>query len=186
MKKLSHFLYEKSTLAIALTITAIIVAFFVFGFLDAATCFEVEGGTIALGLSFGLPYDLVQDFFDARTPEMIECYINFNTTWDNVFPLLYGLLYAAWMSFIFKPFSNKTKLLNLLPFSQTLFDWGENINLVSIANSVLQNEAIPAETVQMASAFSYAKWVVSGFVFLAIGIGIIYRIKRMIDRKKSN
>ncbi len=177
MNKLSHFFYQKSNLAYTLIITAVLFAFFAFGFLGAAKCFEVESGTIALGLSFGLPYDLVQDFFDVRTSEMIECYIHFNTTWDNIFPLLYGLTYVVWLSIIYEPISHKTKLLNLLPFSQTALDWGENVNLVSIANSALNNEVISESTVQMASAFSIAKWVVAAGIFLAIGIGIIYRIK---------
>lgn len=185
MKKLSNFFYQKSSFAFTLIVTAVMIAYFAFIFMDAGKCFEVEGGKLALGLSFGLQFDVVQTFFDARTTDMIGCYINFNTIWDTVFALLYGFTYVTWISIIYKPISNKVKLLNLLPLTQTLFDWGENFSLVNIANSVLENEAISSGAVQVASVFSMAKWSVSGLVFLAIGIGVVYRITRVAKGDKS-
>ena len=185
MKKLSLYFYKKSTLGSALIVTAMLFAYFAFVFLPAGKGFEVEGGTIALGLSFGLPYELVETFFAARTTEMLHNYVEFNTIWDNIFPLLYGLVYVVWLSLIFKPISNKMKLFNLFPFVQTICDWGENFCLVDIANSVISGQGISAETVQVASVFSITKWSVSGIVFLAIGIGIILRIAWAIKGKKS-
>ncbi|NOQ73621.1 MAG: hypothetical protein GQ574_16565 [Crocinitomix sp.] len=186
MKKLSIYFYRKSTLALALIATALMIAYFAFVFMPAGKCFEVESGTIALGLSFGLPLELVQDFFAVRTVDMIECYIKFNTIWDNIFPLLYGLIYAIWISLIFKPISSKLKLLNLLPFAQTVLDWAENISLVNIANSVLAGDEISSSAVQVASLFSVAKWTVAGLVFITIGIGVLLRIIWAITGKKQN
>jgi hypothetical protein len=185
MKKLSLYFYKKSSLALALIFTAIMFAYFAFVFLPAGKGFEVEGGTLALGLSFGLPYELVQTFFAARTEEMIQSYIEFNTIWDNIFALLYGLVYVVWISLIFKPISSKFKVLNLLPFVQTICDWGENFCLVDAANSVLANEGISGGIIQVGSIFSISKWSVSGLIFLAIGIGLILRIIWVLKGKKS-
>ncbi|MFT5820803.1 MAG: hypothetical protein ACI8ZM_002051 [Crocinitomix sp.] len=184
MKKLSQYFYRKSSLGLALIVTAILFAYFAYVFMPAATCFAVDGSKTALGLSFGLPYELVQDFFAVRTASMVRCYAEFNTIWDNIFPLIYGMTYVVWMSLIFKPVSTKLKLLNLLPLAQIIFDWSENICLVDIANSVLAGEQISTSTVQVASIFSVAKWSVSGLIFIAISIGVLLRIIWAIKGKK--
>jgi len=64
-------------------------------------------------------------FFAARSDEMIRSYISFNLVVDSLFALVYGLMYISWLSVLFRPVAHKTRLVNLLPALQVLFDWLE-------------------------------------------------------------
>lgn len=180
MKKLSTFFYQKSTLWVAFTVTVILSTYFYFVFMEMAKDFAVEGNNVTLGLSFGIPYELAQEYFAIRTDEMIKSYKNFNLIWDNIFPLLYGIMYVCWISLLYKPFSNRAKLINLIPFIQTILDWCENFFLVNMADDVLETEAISESTVQMASTASFLKWTCSGIIFLIIIVGVVWRVTRVI------
>lgn len=184
MNKLSAFFYQRSTWIIALVLTVISFGYLFLVMMDAGKCFEVAGSTPAsLGTSFGFDYDTVVGFLTIRTEEMINCYQSFNLLWDNIFAILYGLMYVAWVSFILKPFQNSAKLLNLLPFLQTIFDWVENLQLVKISSSHLAGEQISAFNVYIASAASMLKWVISTLVFVAILVGISFRIMDAVKKK---
>ena len=173
---MSSFFYRKSTLLNTIIITAITFGYLFLVFLDAAKCFEVDSSNISLGTSFGFSTMNVQEFFSIRNSKMINCYQEFLSIWDNIFALLYGLMYVGWLSFILKPFQNKCKAMNLLPFTQTIFDWLENLKLYRIANNYLESGKIMASDVQIASIFNQIKWSVTGMVFLLILIGIAMRL----------
>ena len=186
MKKLSDFFYNKSTLLVAIAMTVITCTYLYVIFIDRSTCFEIANAEVkSLGTSFGLNYEIVEKFFQVRTPEMIACYKRFNIIWDNIFALLYGFMYVFWLSFLLRNYSTKFKLLNLLPFVQSIFDCFENYILVQISNTVLKNELIPPMQVQFLSYFLTAKWIVSGIVFLLIFIGIGLKLKDFIKGRKK-
>lgn len=185
MKNISTFFYQKVTLILALGLTVLTFGYLFLVMMDAATCFEVADSSVkSLGTSFGFTAEMVQDFFSIRSIEMIACYKTLNTVWDNIFALLYGFMYAGWLSLIFKPFAGKVKLLNLLPFSQVIFDWLENFQIVGFANSFLNEEPLSATAVKLGSFFTMAKWVCYSLVFVAILIGIGLRISALITKRK--
>lgn len=185
MTTLSSFFYKKSSLTIAFILTIITFGYLFLVMMDAAKCFEVaDSAQKSLGTSFGITAEMVQEFFSIRTEEMIVCYKEFNTIWDNLFALFYGLMYIFWLSLLLKPFSNQFKILNLLPLLQVVFDWLENFQVVRIANSFLAEIPVKAFDIQLLSTFSAIKWFGSALVFLLIIIGIVLRIRTMIKKRK--
>ena len=186
MKKIADFFYQKSTLIISIILTVVTFSYLFLVMIDFGKCFEVpESSTQSLGTSFGFDHETVVQFFSIRTEEMLVCYQEFNTIWDNIFALLYGFMYVSWVSVILKPYQEKVKFLNLLPFIQTLFDWLENFQLTRIAKSYLADGQVLSSSVELASAFSMIKWVVSMLVFIVIFIGIGLRIVDVVKRRKA-
>ena len=185
MKNLSKLFYRKASLALAIAFTLLSFSYLFLIMMDTAKCFQFGSGTESLSMSFGLTQELVQGFFSARSKEMVECFKAFNLIWDNVFPLLYGVMYTCWLSLIYKPFSHKAKLLNLLPFVQALFDWSENYMMVGFSNVTLNAELISNDDIIIASVFSMGKWTVSGLVFLLLLVGIVWRIVKKVRGEKS-
>ncbi|MDP5172220.1 MAG: hypothetical protein NWR72_18395 [Bacteroidia bacterium] len=186
MNKASTFFYQKSSLILVLVLTVATFGYLFFVMMEVAAGFEVPNDSNkSLGTSFGFSYDAVVQFLSIRTPEMIARYQAFNAIWDNLFALLYGLMYVAWVSYLLKPFQAKFKMLNLLPLVQVVFDWLENYELASIARAFLAGESISTTAVELASIFSMVKWVASMLVFAIIILGIGMRIRALIKKKPS-
>ncbi|MFK8036964.1 MAG: hypothetical protein AB8B74_01645 [Crocinitomicaceae bacterium] len=187
MKRLSIYFYQKSTLILSIIISVAVFFYMYFIMMESGKCFEIEGHEInSLGLSFGFSYEVVENFFSIRSKEMLTCFRDFNLIWDSIFCLLYGLMYMIWISFLFKAYSTKLKMLNLLPLLQTIFDWLENSQLESISNTVLLDTNISEFTVSLASIFSIAKWIVAGLVFIIVLIGIGIKIKDYFSKNGLN
>ena len=109
---------------------------------------------------------------------MISAYINFNQIWDSLFGLIYGVMYVIWVSVVFKPYSPKVGILNLLPFGQVVFDWLENASLAALSNQYLADGTISSSMALVASTASSIKWVFSLLVYVVILVGIVMRIVR--------
>lgn len=187
VKNLSQFFYQKSSLVLAVFLTAILVGYLLLVMMSKAAGFELaDNDTKSLGTSFGFDQADIIAFLAARTDEMIRAYINFNQVWDALFGLIYGLMYVVWVSVLFKPLSQKAGFINLIPFAQVLFDWFENFTLVVLANQYLADGMISSSNAQMASVFSMIKWVCSGLTFTLILIGIILMIARAVTSKNRH
>jgi hypothetical protein len=185
MTRISNYFYRKVSLLTATILTVLTFSYLFFVMMKVAKGFEVvDSSTQSLGTSFGLSAEMIQDFLEIRSAEMIHAYVDCNMIWDNIFALLYGLMYVLWISLLFKPYSAKVKWLNLLPFVQTIFDWLENFQLVNIANEFLANATVSTFKVSLASAFVMTKWITSMLVFVMIIGGIVLKIRNMIQSKK--
>ncbi|MGA0798702.1 MAG: hypothetical protein ACO3O9_06125, partial [Candidatus Nanopelagicales bacterium] len=92
------------------------------------------------------------------------------------FALIYGVMYVAWVSILFKSYSQKFKVLNLLPFAQVLFDWFENFSLAALSKQYLAEGTISSSTALIASTASIIKWVFSLLVYAVILVGAVMRI----------
>jgi hypothetical protein len=95
-------------------------------------------------------------------------------------------MYIIWLSVIFKPYSQKFWLVNLLPFGQVIFDWIENLSLVSLSKAYLIDESISTSNVMIASLASSIKWGISLLVYLVIIHGIVLRSARVITDRRKN
>jgi len=84
---------------------------------------------------------------------------------------------------VFKPYSLKVGLLNLLPFGQVLFDWLENFSLASLSNQYLADGTISSSTALLASTASSIKWVFALLVYGVILVGIVARIVGALKRR---
>jgi hypothetical protein len=122
-------------------------------------------------------------FFAARSDEMIRSYISFNLVWDSLFALVYGLMYISGLSVLFRPVAHKTRLVNLLPALQVLFDWLENMVLAFLANQFVAEGSLSPIGVQIASIFSIAKWSISVAVLVMVVAGIVFRIAQAVSKR---
>jgi hypothetical protein len=175
----SRFFYAKSNLVAALLATAVFAGYLVFVLTAQGKAFAVANSSIrSLGTSFGFGQSEILAFLSERSDQMISAYINFNQVWDSLFGLIYGVMYVVWVSVLFKPYSAKVGILNLLPFGQVVFDWLENFALATLSNQYLADGTISSSTAVLASTFSTAKWVFSLLVYVVILVGIVMRILR--------
>lgn len=182
---LSAFFYQKSNLAIAGLMTVFFGGYLSLVLTAKGTGFEVADGSVkSLGTSFAFDQADILAFLGERTDEMINSYISFNQVWDTLFGVIYGLMYVAWVSLLFRPFSKRARLLNLIPLAQVLFDWFENYALASLCNQYLSDGEISATLAQFASVSSMIKWAFSALVYAVILVGIILRISRARGRSR--
>jgi hypothetical protein len=94
-------------------------------------------------------------------------------------------MYVAWVSILFKPYSKKVGVLNLLPFAQVLFDWLENFSLAALSKQYLADGSISSSTALIASTSSSIKWVFSLLVYGVILVGIVMRIVGAMKRRSQ-
>ena len=182
----SRFFYAKSNLVTALLATAIFAGYLIFVLTAQGKAFEVANSAVrSLGTSLGFGQAEILAFLSERSDQMISAYINFNLVWDNLFGLIYGVMYVAWVSLVFKPYSQRFGVLNLLPLAQVVFDWLENAALASLSNQYLEDGTISSSISLIASTASTIKWVLSLLVYGVILVGILMRIARAIKRRSQ-
>ena len=182
----SKFFYTKSNLVTGLLSTSVFAGYLVFFLTGKGTEFEVANSTVrSLGTSLGFGQAEILAFFAERSDQMVDAYISFNQIWDTLFGLIYGLMYVVWVSVLFKPYSQRFGVLNLLPFGQVVFDWLENYALAALSNQFLADGAISASTALIASTASAIKWVFSLLVYVVILVGIVMRISRAVKRRRQ-
>jgi len=186
LRRFSLFFFNISNFKIGFVATAIFSGYLAFLSLISKS-FEVAGGEVkSLGTTFGFGFRDVENFFLERSELMLTSYINFNQVWDNIFAIIYGFMYVIWLSFIYKPYSERIWLFNLLPLTQVIFDWVENFCLAALSRSYLIDGAISSSTANLASSASIMKWVISGFVYLLIVYGVVLRLIKAIKSKTVN
>ena len=182
----SKFFYTKSNLVTGLLATSVFAGYLVFFLTGKGTAFEVANSTVrSLGTSLGFGQAEILAFFAERSDRMIDAYISFNQIWDTLFGLIYGLMYVIWVSVLFRPYSQRFGVLNLLPFGQVVFDWLENYALAALSNQFLADGAISSSTALLASTASAIKWAFSLLVYLVILVGIVMRISRAVKRRRQ-
>jgi len=186
LRRVSGFFYAKSTLVVALLATAVFAGYTVLILSGQGKAFEVANSSVkSLGTSLGFGQTEVLAFLAERSVEQITAYITFNQVWDSLFGVIYGVMYAVWVSMVFKPYSLKFGLLNLLPFGQVLFDWLENFSLASLSNQYLADGTISSSTALLASTASSIKWVFALLVYGVILVGIVARIVGALKRRNQ-
>jgi hypothetical protein len=89
------------------------------------------------------------------------------------------------VSLLFKPYSQRFGLLNLLPLAQVVFDWMENAALAALSNQYLEDGTISSSIALIASTASTIKWVVSLLVYGVILVGILMRIARAMKMRSQ-
>ncbi|MAV99141.1 MAG: hypothetical protein CML81_04975 [Rhodobiaceae bacterium] len=184
MNKISKFFYNKSSFIIASLATIVFLAYLINVLDPKSAPFEIiDEMPKSLGTMFGFGETEILIYLSIRTNEMIQSYINFNLIWDSLFGVLYGTMYTLWLSYLYRPFHNKLRSINLLPFAQVLFDWIENLNLALISNNYLKTETIQPLYSQFASYSNIIKWIISLLVILLIIIGLVLSIMGFIKKK---
>ena len=186
LSRASQFFYIKSNLMTALLATSVFAGYLLFFLTGKGKAFEVSNSSIkSLGTSLGFGQVEILAFLTERSDQMIDAYINFNQVWDSLFALIYGVMYVAWVSILFKPYSKKVGVLNLLPFAQVLFDWFENFSLAALSKQYLADGTISSSIALIASTSSSIKWVFSLLIYGEILVGVVMRIVGSMKRRSQ-
>ena len=187
LSRASRFFYTKSNLVTALLATSVFAGYLVLFLTRQGKAFEVANSSIrSLGTSLGFGQAEILAFLAERSNQQINAYINFNLVWDSLFALIYGVMYVFWVSLLFKPYSQKFGILNLLPFGQVAFDWLENLGLATISKQYLADGTISSTTAQFASTASTIKWAFSLLVYGVILVGIVMRIVGALKKRSQH
>ena len=186
LTRASQFFYTKSSLVTALLATSVFAGYLVFFLMRQGKAFEVANSSVkSLGTSLGFGQVEILAFLAERSDQMINAYINFNQVWDSLFALIYGVMYVVWVSILFKPYSQKIALLNLLPFGQVFFDWLENFALATLSKHYLADGTISSSTSLLASTSSTIKWIFSLLVYGVILVGAVMRIAGALKKRST-
>jgi hypothetical protein len=186
LSRASRFFYSRSNLATALLATAVFAGYLVVVLTGKGTSFAVADSSVrSLGTSLGFGQAEILAFLAERSDPMIMAYVEFNQVWDTLFGLIYGVMYVIWMSVLFKPYSQKVGILNLLPFGQVIFDWVENFSLSALSSQYLVDGTVSTSIAFLASASSAIKWGFSLLVYVVIVVGIVMRIVGAVKRRSK-
>ena len=108
LSRASQFFYTESNLITALLATSVFAGYLLFFLTGKGKAFEVANSSVkSLGTSLGFGQVEILAFLAERSDQMINAYINFNQVWDSLFALIYGGMYVAWVSVLFRPYSKK-------------------------------------------------------------------------------
>ena len=171
---------SKNILYFALGSTVAFMLYITFVLTPVGACFNLDSGSNSLGLSFSYTKDMVLSFFESRSQDQLQCYSQFLQIWDAIFAIIYTLMYASWIVWLF----NNKRWLALVPILGMISDWSENyIELIMIktySNSGAINETI----VSLGSGVNSFKWILSSLTYLIILIGIIIAIKNFFTKTR--
>jgi len=171
---------NKNILYFALGSTVAFMLYITFVLTPVGACFNLDSGSNSLGLSFSYTKDMVLSFFESRSQEQLLCYSRFLQIWDAIFAIIYTLMYASWIVWLF----NNKRWLALIPILGMISDWSENyIELIMIktySNAGVINETI----VSLGSGINSFKWILSSLTYLIILLGIIIAIKNFFTKTR--
>jgi len=163
--------------------TAVFVGYLLLFLTGKGVAFEVANSSVrSLGTSLGFGQAEILAFLSERSDQMISAYVEYQV-WDTLFAVIYGVMYVAWVSVLFKLYSHKVGILNLLPFGQVIFDWLENLALAALSHQYLTDGTISPSIALVASTFSAIKWGFSLLVYGVILVGIVLQIVRAVKRR---
>ena len=171
---------SKRTLYFAIGFTVAFMLYITFALNPAGSCFKVEAGPNSLGLSFSYTKDMVQSFFESRSQEQLICYSQFLQIWDAIFAIIYTLMYASWIMYLF----NKKRLLTLIPVLGMISDWSENYVELLMIKTYLNSGPISEIFVSLGSGINSFKWILSSLTYLIILVGIIIAIRNFLTKPK--
>ena len=161
------------------------VAFMLYSFLilePVGKCFMVEDGSNSLGLTFSYTLQVVQDFFEVRTQDQLDCYVEFLQLWDVMYAVVYASMYCFWIMY----FYHDRRLFLLVPVLAMVADWAENFVEIMMINAYLDSNTISETLVSVGSGLNMIKWVFFSLIYLILAVGIRTKIKSVLRRRKEN
>lgn len=142
-------------------------------------CFRIEGSSNSLGLTFTYTLQMVQDFFELRSLNQLDCYKEFLQIWDVIFAVIYASMYSFWIMYFF----NNPRLLFIAPLLAMVADWIENIAEILMINSYQDSNTISGTLVSVGSGVNMVKWVMLSLTYLILLTGIVVKIRSFLWKK---
>ena len=171
---------NKNILYFALGSTLAFMLYITFVLTPVGACFNLDSGSNSLGLSFSYTKDMVLSFFESRSQEQLLCYSRFLQIWDAIFAIIYTLMYASWIVWLF----NNKRWLALIPILGMISDWSENYIELIMIKTYSNAGAISETIVSLGSGINSFKWILSSLTYLIILIGIIIAIKNFFTKTR--
>ena len=171
---------NKNILYFAVGSTVAFMLYIIFVLTPVGACFNLDSGSNSLGLSFSYTKDMVLSFFESRSQEQLLCYSRFLQIWDAIFAIIYTLMYASWIVWLF----NNKRWLALVPILGMISDWSENYIELIMIKTYSNAGAISETIVSLGSGINSFKWILSSLTYLIILIGIIIAIKNFFTRTR--
>ena len=171
---------NKNILYFAVGSTVAFMLYITFVLTPVGACFNLDSGSNSLGLSFSYTKDMVLSFFGSRSQEQLLCYSQFLKIWDAIFAIIYTLMYASWIVWLF----NNKRWLALIPILGMVSDWSENYIELIMIKTYSNAGAISETLVSLGSGINSFKWILSSLTYLVILIGIIIAIKNFFTKTR--
>ena len=171
---------NKNILYFAVGSTVAFMLYITFVLTPVGACFNLDSGSNSLGLSFSYTKDMVLSFFESRSQEQLLCYSRFLQIWDAIFAIIYTLMYASWIVWLF----NNKRWLALVPILGMISDWSENYIELVMIKTYSNTGAISETIVSLGSGINSFKWILSSLTYLIILIGIIIAIKNFFTKTR--
>jgi hypothetical protein len=171
---------NKNILYFAIGSTVAFMLYITFVLTPVGACFNLDSGSNSLGLSFSYTKDMVLSFFESRSQEQLLCYSRFLQIWDAIFAIIYTLMYASWIVWLF----NNKRWLALVPILGMISDWSENYIELIMIKTYSNSSAISETIVSLGSGINSFKWILSSLTYLIILTGIIIAIKNFFTKSK--
>jgi hypothetical protein len=171
---------NKNILYFAVGSTVAFMLYITFVLTPVGACFNLDSGSNSLGLSFSYTKDMVLSFFESRSQEQLLCYSRFLQIWDAIFAIIYTLMYASWIVWLF----NNKRWLALVPILGMISDWSENYIELIMIKTYSNAGAISETIVSLGSGINSFKWILSSLTYLIILTGIIIAIKNFFTKTR--
>ncbi len=145
-------------------------------------CFRIEGSSNSLGLTFTYTLQMVQDFFEVRSQNQLDCYKGFLQIWDVIFAVIYASMYGFWIMYFF----NNRRLFLIVPLLAMVADWVENIAEILMINSYQDSNTISGTLVSVGSGVNMVKWVMLSLTYLILLTGIVVKMRSFLWKKTNS
>jgi hypothetical protein len=104
-------------------------------------------------------------------------YRTFELTGDIIYPIVYTLFFALFMTWLFQrgfPPESSMQRLNVVPFGGWLFDLLENLGVVTMLSIY---PATPPAVAWITAIFTLIKWLFAGATIFLILVGLVMALK---------
>ena len=157
------------------------LAFVLYSALNNGKCFKLDDSSNSLGLTFSYTLQMVQDFFELRSQDQLDCYSEFLQIWDVIFAIIYATMYGSWIMYFF----HSRRILLVVPLLAMVADWAENFVEIMMINSYLDSNSISETLVSVGSGINMIKWIFLSLTYLIVLTGIVVKIKSSFINKTS-
>ena len=124
---------------------------------------------------------MVRDFFELRSQDQLDCYVEFLQIWDVMYAVVYASMYCFWIMY----FYHDRPIFLVVPVLAMVADWAENFVEVMMINRYLDSNTISDTLVSVGSGLNVIKWVFFSLTYLIIAVGIRTKIKSVIRQSKK-
>ena len=171
----------RKILSFALGSTLVFLLYSVLVLEPVGKCFRLDDSSNSLGLTFTYTLEMVQEFFNLRSQNQLDCYTDFLLIWDVIFAVIYASMYCFWTMYFFE----NRRILLAVPVLAMVADWAENFTEILMVNNHLDSGTISVTLVSVGSFINVFKWTMLSLTYLIILAGIINKIKSILTKTKN-